>query len=342
MKFAEYKTRPDQTYHEIIIREDWKMFKNNRYDEYRRLWSELPKKQIVSDFPLHLDVEITTICNLLCPMCPRTQMVEKNHFSNLGIMKTDDFKYIIDQGSENSLCSIKLNYLGEPLVHPNLVEMVRYAKDKGIVDVMFNTNGALLTEKVSKHLLDAGLDKLFLSFDSPDEEQYEQIRIGAKYEVVLENIQNFFKLKVEKYPHVQVRVSMVMMSDDPEVKKDFVLLFEDTADAVGFDEYRDTDDTSKKPVIHGFACSQLYQRMFLRLNGDVSVCCADNRGEYIVGNWKRESLKDIWHNDRYSTIRKLHKGGLYHTLAMCSACTIPLAQNNALERKSILGEMNKC
>ncbi|MDN3513524.1 MAG: SPASM domain-containing protein [Candidatus Brocadia sp.] len=338
MKLNTYKIRPNQTYHEITIREDWKKLKNHRYYEYRELWSELPEKQIISKFPIHMDIEITTLCNLLCPMCPRTMMITQNNFSNSGIMKFEDFRNIIDQCVVHGLYSIKLNYLGEPLVHPNIVEFVKYAKDKGIADVMFNTNGALLTDKLSSGLLNAGLDKLFLSFDSPYKGQYEKIRIGAQFENVLRNMNNFFRLKMEKYPHVHARVSMVMMSGDPEIRRDFIKLFHDTVDAIGFDEYRDTDDRGVKPVIRGFACAQLYQRMFLRLNGNVSVCCGDTRGEYIVGNWKTESLKDIWHGERYTAIRRAHKNGHYHSIPMCSVCTVPLAQERALERKSIAGE----
>lgn len=341
MKLTAYKIRPNQTYHEIVIQEDWKKLKSRRYYEYRKLWSELPEKQTVSNFPLHLDIEITTLCNLLCPMCPRTQMVAQNNFLNPGIMAFEDFQRIIDQGATHGLYSIKLNYLGEPLVHPNIVEFVKYAKDKGIVDVMFNTNGALLTEEIGERLLDAGLDKLFLSFDSPYKKQYEQIRLGAKYEAVLTNIRYFYALKMKSYPHVQVRISMVMMSDDPELRKNYVRLFQETADAIGFDEYRDPDDRSIKPIVHGFVCAQLYQRMFLRLNGNVSVCCADNRAEYIVGCWKTKPLQDIWHSERYTTIRKSHEDGHYHAIPICGVCTIPSAQDNAMKRNFIVKETDE-
>lgn len=329
----DYKLRPKQSYHEFVIREDWKKLRNSKYHEYRRLWSELPEKQIVSDFPLHLDIEITTLCNLQCPMCPRTQMIQKNQFLNYGIMKFDDFKNIIDQGAENGLYSIKLNYLGEPLVHPDIVKLVRYAKKKGIVDIMFNTNGVLLTEEMSTHLLEAGLDNLFLSFDSPYQKQYEQIRIGAKFEKVIKNIQYFSKLKKNKYPHVQERISMVMMTDDSKTREDFFCLFKDIADAVGFCESRDPYDKSKKPIVHGFVCSQLFQRMFLRLNGDVIVCCGDDKNGYTVGNWRNQRLRDIWHGEYYDTIRKAHKEGHYYSIPICNTCSMPVLQEKALNRK---------
>jgi radical SAM protein with 4Fe4S-binding SPASM domain len=266
-------------------------------------------------------------------MCPRTVALEKKEFSSIERMTLEDFRDAIDQGTGNGLCSIKLNYLGEPLIHPDVVEQVRYAKQKGLVDVMFNTNGTLLTPEKSENLLESGLDKLFFSFDSPYAEEYEKIRVGARFDEVLENIKFFYKLKSERYPHVQVRVSMVVMAQDPKIREDFISLFRDIVDAVGFDEYRNTEDISDKPVVEGFACAQLYQRMFLRTNGEVIVCCADEKGEYIVGNWKAQPLKEIWHGEKYAAIRNAHKQGRYHAVPMCRRCTVPMAQEKAFERE---------
>ena len=73
-----------------------------------------------------------------------------------------NFKKIVDEGATNGLYAIKLGYLGEPLICKDIVKMVAYAKDKGIVDVMFNTNGALLTKSMSEKLIKAVIDKIFI------------------------------------------------------------------------------------------------------------------------------------------------------------------------------------
>jgi sulfatase maturation enzyme AslB (radical SAM superfamily) len=39
------------------------------YLKNRKDWNELPEKQVVSDFPLHVDIELSSVCNLKCPMC---------------------------------------------------------------------------------------------------------------------------------------------------------------------------------------------------------------------------------------------------------------------------------
>jgi radical SAM protein with 4Fe4S-binding SPASM domain len=254
------------------------------------------------------------------------------------MLTLDEYKNCIDQGAAGGLYSVKLNYLGEPLMHPDVIEQVRYAKEKGLVDVMFNTNGTLLTPDMSRNLLDAGIDKLFVSIDSPVAEVYEKVRVGAKFDQVVSNIRAFYKIKREKYPHVQFRISMVLLNENESDRELFVRTFRDTVDAIGFDEYRDMSDTSDKPIVEGFVCAQLYQRMFLRADGSVIVCCADDKMNYIVGNWKRTPLKDIWLGDRYTAIRKAHAAGRYHDISMCRTCTVPLAQEKAFSNE---GKLNK-
>ena len=57
-----------------------------------------------------MDIE-TNVCNLLCPMCPRTIHLANESFSELGYISKEDYKCIIDKAIVNNYKSIKLNYL---------------------------------------------------------------------------------------------------------------------------------------------------------------------------------------------------------------------------------------
>ena len=118
----------------------------------------------------------------------------KDHFK--GIMKMDLYKKIIDEASENNVYSIKLSWRGEPLLNPNLVEMIDTQK-KGIKDVAFLTNAELLTEKKSKELVESGLDWISISADGTDE-IYNKIRFPAKFEETIEKIKYLKRLRNEK------------------------------------------------------------------------------------------------------------------------------------------------
>lgn len=323
------------TYHEIVVNEsvsEWERSKGPKYHEYRRKWAFNPKHFLLEPIPIHLDIEPTNACNLKCPMCPRTVLMrEANNRLPVGFMDFDVYRDIVDQAASLGVSSIKLNWLGEPLLHPRIVDMVCYAKEKGIIDVMFNTNAVLLTEQVASELIDAGLDKLFFSFDSPFKEEYENIRVGANYEQTLENIKALQLLKQKKGRRSPLtRVSMVLMPGSHSSLEHFVNLFRNIVDIVAYVEYRQplikevesyNDSIAQPPPI--FACSQLWQRMFIAWDGEVVVCCVDSERELVVGNIKKNSIDEIWNNDKYRYIRECHMKGEYYRVNICRKCSLP-------------------
>ena len=111
--------KPWQYYKEFRSKDVvWPEKRSKEYWEYRKKWSEIPKSMIVTDFPIHLDIETTSYCNLECVMCPRTILAKEGTDylpGNDVEFPMDEYKRIVDEGAENGLCSIKLQYLGEPL-----------------------------------------------------------------------------------------------------------------------------------------------------------------------------------------------------------------------------------
>jgi radical SAM protein with 4Fe4S-binding SPASM domain len=319
----------NKTYKEEVYSIKWEENKPKEYFEYRDNWMKYPKNKFVPEFPLHLDIETTNVCNLKCPMCPRTILLDKKEFSSQGYMSKEEYKNIIDQAVKYGVKSIKLNYLGEPLLHKDVVWQVEYAKQQGILDVMMNSNGDLLSKELSHELLEAKLDKMFISFDSIAPDIYETQRKGTSLGKVIDNLYYFVKLRNEKYPNTHIRVSMVMY-DTPEFRAQFEGLksmWKNLVDAVGYGFYneRDTNKMGEYPKVDGFYCEQLFQRMFLKYNGNVTVCCVDDKDEYIVGNWREQDLKELWHSPAYKNIRQKHLENNYNCIDMCAKCYLPVS-----------------
>src|SRR3989344_5215186 len=120
-----------------------------------------------------------------------------NSESGLGYMDWNLFKKIIDEASEYkpTFSSVKFNYRGETLLAKNLPEMIKYSKDKGVLDVQFNTNGSLLTEDLARKLIDSGLDGIIFSVDGANKETYEKIRRLGNYDNVYDKIIKFVELR---------------------------------------------------------------------------------------------------------------------------------------------------
>lgn len=320
----------------------WTALKNPKYEEYRRKWTHNPQKFILENLPLHVDVEPTSLCNLRCPMCQsvRAKNAGSPEFEREGLMEMSLFRKVIDDisdGEGGGTQAIKLSCRGEPLLHPNLVEMVRYAKQRNILEVAFNTNGVLLTKELSEQLLDAGLDCLFFSFDAATKETYEKIRIGAEYEPVLHNIRKFVSLRnAKKAFGTMVRVGMVVTDVNQDETEAFLRLFEGIADLINFNkESRDMTKISENTVRderngallnireHGFICSMPWQRLRVYWDGSIGLCCNDYWGAVSHLNVKEYSIEEIWKRLDIQRYRDAHQSGKWWSIQPCITCPFP-------------------
>ena len=143
----------------------------SKFKDYRDNWIDQPngcveKKLLSNDLkkknitPLSIDIEVSAFCDLACPFCFREAIVTPD--------KIIDEKFcfkLIDQASEMGVPSIKFNWRGEPLLHPKISKFIDYAKKRGIIDTIINTNATHLTEEKSKELINSGLDYIIYSFD---------------------------------------------------------------------------------------------------------------------------------------------------------------------------------
>jgi len=135
-------------------------------------------------------IEPTNRCNLECRTCIRNVWDEP-----LGEMSSATFERIVEGlHSFSPPPTVFFGGLGEPLSHPHIVEMVEQAKTLGS-SVELITNGTLLTKDLSKQLIEAGLDLLWVSLDGATPESYADVRLGAVLPEVLTNLANFRKAR---------------------------------------------------------------------------------------------------------------------------------------------------
>ncbi|HEX9995088.1 MAG TPA: radical SAM protein [Acidimicrobiales bacterium] len=140
--------------------------------------------------PGELQVEVTAACNLRCPMCLvryRPPLDRVRHSLPL-----ERFRALVEANPD--VRRITLQGLGEPLLTPNLLDMVELAASRGI-EVGFNTNATLLTRERAERLVRAGLAWLHVSFDGATKATYEAIRDGARFERVVANVAGLVEVK---------------------------------------------------------------------------------------------------------------------------------------------------
>ncbi len=131
--------------------------------------------------PRELMIEVTTHCNYDCIHCFRRVMSEP-----LGHMDSKVFARVLETAKKAGVEKLSFSGWGEPLVHPNIVDMLRRAKEAGF-KVLLNTNGSLLGG-IAKTIVDLGIDEVVVSIDAVDPQLYGNIRVRGYLDTVTENL----------------------------------------------------------------------------------------------------------------------------------------------------------
>ncbi len=289
--------------------------------------------------PIRLWIEPTNLCNLKCIMCLNKSISKDEK----GFMDFNLFRGIIDQAAD-FVHDVYLHHRGESLLHPDIFEMIKYAKMKNIF-TRLHTNATLLTEEKSYFLLNSGLDFLSFSFDGYEKEIYEKIRMGANFERTLDNIHNFLLIKKKlkrKTPYTVFTVIDFAESSKPQdgVKKEqFINQF----DSLPLDNFiirkphnwgGDYDTRIEKNNISKensyLPCTFLWYSLTVFWDGKILPCPQDFFGKNELGNVEHTPLVKIWNNSIQASLREKIAARQYQDIEPCNNC-------DRLWRKQILG-----
>lgn len=283
-----------------------------------------PKLLIVADFPSHIDIEAASACQMRCPMCYTTYLPDELK----GLMKWDLYTRIIDEAAARRVYSVKLSWRGEPLLNKRLVDMVKYAKDRGIKEVAFLTNAELLTHEISEKLVDAGLDWMSISADGVGE-VYNEIRSPAIFEETVERVRYMRKYRDCKglaKPLLRVQSIMSAVAKDSDA---FTRAWDGVVDRINVisDQIRDFENRTDLEYDPYYVCAKPWTRLNIAFDGRVHQCGADYAAKTTVGDCNTQSLYDIWHGEGNRRVREAFRRHTYlQDLPACRNCSMGLVQ----------------
>ena len=102
-------------------------------------------------------------------------------------------KEIIDWAGQSNIFSyLSLTSLGEPLLHPRLIDIIKEAK-KTRMKVFLATNGSLLTKERVHSLIEADLDFLVLGINASNEQEYNLKRCSGTFDAYISKIMEVTK-----------------------------------------------------------------------------------------------------------------------------------------------------
>ena len=292
---------------------------------YRFKFRVLPKRREVTDFPVHVLVEPTSACNLRCVMCFQTDRTfTKKPF--IGMIDMGLFRSVVDQAAEGGAGALSLGSRGEPFMHREMGNMLRYASDKkAFFDLKINTNATRFDEAICHDILSSNVNLIALSIDAHNKEVYEDIRVRGNWDKVVANVRLLRKIRDQHYPNspAEIRVSGVRFRDDQDEDL-FHSFWSEICDSVVFVRVQQRWNTYENPVHpdNTSPCDFLWERLFVWHDGSTNPCDEDYKSLLSPGSVHEQSIRDIWHGEALNAIREKHLSKRRGDCLPCDRCGV--------------------
>jgi sulfatase maturation enzyme AslB (radical SAM superfamily) len=263
--------------------------------------------------PRFIQIESIIGCDAKCPFCPQRKIDRKPV-----IMPDSTWRKIIDDTRGLGI-TYRPFLQNEALIDKRLSSIVSYIKEDPTARAEINTNGNLLTERMSHELIDAGIDLVRFSIDAFSSETYAQCRVGLDYEKVVRNIMRFLEIVADGDHHVASEVRMIDMDLNRHEQKPFVDYWSELADrALIVPLYNWPWDEGVEMVRK--PCIKMREEMFFYTDGRAVLCCWDIAGRAVIGDVTKESVLDIWNGEVRLRYADLLSRGERGEITLCSRC----------------------
>lgn len=233
-------------------------------------------------------IEVTSRCNMACSFCPHPTMTRPKKDMTVQTFKA--CKRSLRPGQ-----TVGMHMVGEPLLHPRLLEWADEISYDGrlLCKAEINTNGLLLTQENINRILGSALVGMTVDV-TPDKGPYELLeKVVAGVHRMLRTDFPFLRVQVVRhknsppYPEIiQDLRDEIALCENTE----FVEKFLDTW--AGSVEWSMDRTNVSVPEVRSL-CPEPWNRVSILQNGDVVPCCRDAHGEYVYGNINDMTLDEI-------------------------------------------------
>lgn len=271
----------------------------------------------IADKPTSLGFQVTNICNANCIFCGYQYLKRPKT-----ILSMDLFKKAIDEFDAFGGGGVGFTpVVGDPLIDPNFIEKIKYARGKKNISGMgFFTNGILINKIGARSIITSGVDGITISIPGFDAQTYSRIFRVNYWNEVYEGILNL--LKENASSNNRVKICIELRSDVPiwrllrtpayqelgrfRFNLGYKFYYYNWGGLINQSDLRGIMRLGK-PLRKTEPCSFLYSGPMILSNGDMTLCgCQDLNGdsELVLGNIKDRSILQMWQNPHVESIRK--------------------------------------
>jgi len=298
----------------------------------------------------------TNICNARCTFCAYPRAVD-NKTLKTGVMPMATFQKVITERVRDGGASVDLTpVVGDPLIDPGLLDKIKFARQAGIREVCFTTNGILLLHQdMYKHVVDSGVAAMYISIGATDETNYREVYGVNQYAKVINGLHKLLEYNRQQGEPVYInfrfrnaqRPSEILTSDDfirfikpylsKKVEVNFTVDFDNWGGVIRQEELPGHMRLRKPRPEVKIPCFSLFSYA-VRFDGSVRLCgCrmqATDMDDLVVGNINHQTMKEIADSEAArKIISGFYSGNRPETCKKCTMYTPItrswLAQRNA-------------
>lgn len=252
-------------------------------------------------------IETSTACNGKCVFCPRGKL--KEH----GTMDDEVFnKIILDLQGFPALAMVNIQgNAGEPFCDPKFLDRLEYARQAlPNASLEFYTNGSLLTEPIVDRLAKVNDLRVNVSLNGGPETRKKYTGLDDYWHVVR-------MMQYMRHKGIPTRASMVAYREiSLGEMQDFV---ESGGLAIQYQSWAGQQYPYERK--RWTSCPRAMHNIYIRFNGDVTLCCFDIFGLTSQGNAKVQTLKEIWLGPVRREYVLMHRQGRGCEMDFCKSCT---------------------
>jgi len=276
-------------------------------------------------FPVVILIDNCNACNLRCSMCDHPNMKQ---YRKVQLMPMELYAKLVDEiAVERPDVRVWNIFFGDPFMCHDMAKRIRYAKDKGLTDVVLNSNGVMMRPEKSRAVIDAGLDAMYVGIDAFTPETYAKIRIGGDYDKAVRNVLYYRDYLASHGRKDQRLFVQFVVSDINEAEAEAFQAFwteqginvklrpkVSWAGLVSADNLETVADADRLP------CYWLMRTINICADGRAALCSVDVHCRVPCGDANTHSIKELWAG-QLRAYRAMHLERRFAELPeMCRQC----------------------
>lgn len=296
------------------------------------------------DTPYVLFLDPCGACNFKCRFCPCNNSDFKKEQRH-ALMDMELFHKILDDIEKfpEQIKVINLYGFGEPLLHPQYIQMIKEIKERNLCrELRCTTNGFLLTPELNRNLVQAGIDMVRISVEALTEQDYKDIcGVDIDLEKFIRNIEDLYHVSRETNTKVSVKTLNVALADENDANR-FYDMFEKISDYTYIQDTTQAWSEFEAYVPEGNyeagnigdmkdedkICSFALTNMAIHSNGSVGVCPQDWKFATEYGNVRNSSLVELWNSEKLRGFRIAHLSGNRRKIPYCKDCDVCVSNDD--------------